>query len=159
LAYGTTASSPVGASARVEDVVGPGIASARASQMQREQIRSMEMQNRLTQQKVAESFSQQSANNMQARLAAANEKSVEQQARFQQELQPYRVQGEALSNLYQMYLNKTAKAQGDYDERFGQLSRGAKDAGAVLGNVTGMFGNSARIVKDMFNLGLPRSRR
>lgn len=155
LAYGTTASTPSGSAARVEDVVGPGISSARAAQMQREQIRAMEQQNRLTQQKVAESVSQQTANNMQARVAAANEKQIEQNTVFQRELQPYRIQAEALGNLYQAYVNKSARVQGEYDERFGTVSRGAKDVTGVVGN---LFGNSGRFVRELFNAGLPRKR-
>lgn len=150
------ASTPVGASARIEDAVSPGISSARAAQMQRAELRSIEQQNRLTQQKVAESVSQQTANNMQARLAASNERSVEQQVQFQKELQPYRIQAEALSNLYQMYLNKSAKVQGDYDERFGTLSRGVRDVTGGLGNISGIFGNSAKTVGELFRMALPQ---
>lgn len=153
LAYGTTASSPVGASARVEDVIGPGISSARASQMQRAQIDALKYQNNLTLQKMAESSSQTEANLEQARLALANRKAVDQRIQFERELQPYKVQTEALSNLYQEYVNKSAKVQGEYDERFGTLSRGVKDVTGAAGGI-GLIGQ--RILREMFNQPLPR---
>lgn len=158
LAYGTTASSPVGSKAEVQDAMSAGVSSAQAARLMRANLAQIEQSNRLTQQKVAESVSQQTANNMQARVAAANEKQIEQSTAFQKELQPYRITAENLSNLYQMYLNKSAKVQGDYDERFGTVSRGVKDVSGALGNITGMFGNSARVVKDMFEMALPRKR-
>jgi len=143
------ASSPVGSQANVGDVIGAGVSAAMAAKMQREQISAMQAENMLRAQKMTESKAQTEVNNANARL-------IEQNMRFMNELQPFKLQAERLNNLYQEYVNQSARVQGAYDTRFGMASRGVRDIGNAAGSVTGVFGNSAKIVKDILEMGLPR---
>lgn len=152
LAYSSEAGTPSGSSATMQNIAAGGVSSALAAKMQKANLEALNYQNNLTLQKMAESVSQTEANNEAARLSLANQRALSQRTSFEKELQPYKVQQEALMNLYQMYINKSARAQGEYDERFGLLSRGVKDVTGATGNVVGQFGNTAKIVKDMLEM-------
>lgn len=127
LAYGHPASSPSGAMGDAQDILGKGVASAMAAKRLRADLESIEKQNQLAEQKIAESQSQKGLNQAQTRVALSNEALNEQRKNFEAAYQPLEVQRRALENLYQSFVNKSAKVQGEYDERFGMLSRGARD--------------------------------
>ena len=93
------ASGPVGSQANVGDVIGAGVSAAMAAKMQREQISAMQAENMLRAQKMTESKAQTEVNNANARL-------IEQNMRFMNELQPFKLQAERLNNLYQEYVNQ-----------------------------------------------------
>lgn len=111
LAYGHTASTPMGASAQVQDVVGAGISNAQRAREVAAQLRNMTLDAEIKRREARRQDIEAANMKLQGDLLSIEARARLRQERFENAMQPHQLQSAALANMLTQFSLPQAKAQ------------------------------------------------
>lgn len=144
MAYGGAASTPLGASATMQDIIGPGIANANRAREIRAALRETNSRIDMQSQQAAQAAAAAAREQVQGKALDAQANEQLRQTALSRHLEPITKQLAAVELMLTEAQLPGALANARWAERLGELGPATRDVGGLLGSVLSSASTAAR---------------